>query len=124
MWGLGFPGSDDPFADQQPTPAQLHEFANTLVGEFHPAIKELIAESQPEYTMKVELAAPRPRDWRMSRVTLMGDAVHATPPVGAHDGNTALRDATKQLRRLTDSGPVQRWVLLRALPRFRRVTVP
>lgn len=163
MWGLVFPGADSPFTDRQPTPPQLDEFAGTLVGEFHPAVQELIAESQPEYTMEVKLmAAPRPRGWRMSRVTLMGDAVHAMPPVGAHGGNTALRDAallatklehavaqgdplehalsayqaemvpyafravgdaTKQLRRLTGSNPVQRWVLLRALPRLHRVTV-
>ncbi|WP_255649225.1 FAD-dependent oxidoreductase [Nocardia australiensis] len=92
----------------------------------------------------------------------MGDAVHAMPPLGAHGGNTALRDAaplaaklehavaqgeslehalsvyqdemvpyafravddaSKQVRRLTGSNPVQRWILLRALPRLHRVTV-
>ncbi|RJO78483.1 FAD-dependent monooxygenase [Nocardia panacis] len=163
MWGLVFSGADDPFPDQQPTSSQLHEFAVGLVGEFHSVAKELIAESQPEYTMKVKLtAAPRPRGWQMSRVTLVGDAVHAMPPLGAHGGNTALRDAallaeklehavahgaslehalsayqdemvpyafqsvdeaSKQLRRLTGSNPVQRWILLRALPRLHRATV-
>ncbi|MFI1917768.1 FAD-dependent oxidoreductase [Nocardia sp. NPDC020380] len=94
MWGLVFPGGDEPFTDSQPTSAQLHEFATDLVGEFHPAIRELIAESQPEFTMRVPLViAQRPRTWQLSRVTLMGDAVHVMPPAGAHGGNTALRDA-------------------------------
>ena len=164
MWALVFPAGAEPFSDPQPTPSQLHEFATALVADFHPVIRELIAEAQPEYTMAVELkAAPRPRSWRMSRVTLLGDAVHVMPPLGAHGGNTALRDAallagkleqaveqggslehavsayqdemvpyafeavdeaSKQLRRLSSSNPVQRWITLRALPRLHRVTVP
>ncbi|WP_433574647.1 FAD-dependent oxidoreductase [Nocardia brasiliensis] len=163
MWGLVFPESEDQLDEQQPEPSRLHQFATALVREFHPAIKELIAESRPEYTIKVHLtAAPRPGDWRLSRVTLLGDAVHAMPPVGAHGGNTALRDAAllagklehavahgesletalsayqremvpyafkavddavKQLRRLSATNPIQRWILLRALPRLHRVTV-
>ncbi len=164
MWGLVYSRADDPFRDRQPTPEQLHGFATALAGEYHPVVRELIAESQSEYTMQVDLrAATRPRAWQMPRVTLMGDAVHAMPPLGAHGGNTALRDAallatkleqavaqgeslehalsdyqnemttyafravddaTGQLRRLTKTGPVQRWVMLRALPCLHRVTVP
>ncbi|MFJ4654913.1 FAD-dependent oxidoreductase [Nocardia sp. NPDC088792] len=163
MWGLVFAGGDEPFTDTQPTSVQLHAFATALVGEFHPAVRELIAESQPEFTMRVPLVtAQRPRTWQLSRVTLMGDAVHAMPPAGGHGGNTALRDAallaskledavahgesleqalaayqdemvpyafeavadaSKQLRRLQATNPVQRWILLRALPRLHRVTV-
>jgi 2-polyprenyl-6-methoxyphenol hydroxylase-like FAD-dependent oxidoreductase len=164
MWGLIYPAADDPVTNEHATAAELHEFAGELVAPFHPAIRDLITAAEPDYTIQVPvLAGSRPRTWALSRATLLGDAVHVMPPLGAHGGNTALRDAalladrleqafahgesldqtiatyqadmvryafdavdgaSKQLRRLTDPNPVQRWILLRALPRLHRVTVP
>jgi 2-polyprenyl-6-methoxyphenol hydroxylase-like FAD-dependent oxidoreductase len=164
VWGLVFPARNNPFTGSEPDQAALHQHALALSRDFHPAIRELVARSQPEYTMPASFAAAqRPRTWRMSRVTLMGDAVHVMPPFGAHGGNTALRDAAvlagklqratgqggsaeaalaeyqtemaqyafeavssavKSMRRLTGSSALQRWLLLRLMPRLHRVTVP
>lgn len=163
MWGLLFPAAEDPYPTGRATPDRLLDFAAGLAAGFHPAIQNMVAEAQPDYTVRVELkAGRRPNRWALSRVTLLGDAVHVMPPVGAHGGNTALRDAAlladqlqravahgdpldqaitayqdrmvdyafkavdgacKQLDRLTNANPVQRWVLLRALPRLHSVTV-
>jgi 2-polyprenyl-6-methoxyphenol hydroxylase-like FAD-dependent oxidoreductase len=162
MWGLVFPARQNPFAAREPSQAALHQHANALSRSFHPAIRDLVAQAQPEYTMPASFAvARRPPNWAMSRVTLMGDAVHVMPPFGAHGGNTALRDAAllagklrraarggsaesalaeyqremtgyafeavesaaKSMRRLTDSSRLQRWFLLRMMPRLHRVTV-
>lgn len=162
MWGLVFPARQHPLTASQPDQAALHQQAVALAQRFHPAIRELVAQAEPEYTRPARFAvAQRPRHWPMSRATLMGDAVHVMPPFGAHGGNTALRDAAllagklrqvarggsaaaalaeyqhemtgyafeavesaaKSMRRLTDSSRLQRWFLLRLLPRLHPVTV-
>lgn len=162
MWGLVFPAGEGPAAAGEPGQAALHARAVALAGHFHPAIRDLVAHAQPEYTLQARFAiAQRPRNWTMSRVTLMGDAVHVMPPFGAHGGNTALRDAAllagklrqaardgqaetalaeyqrempgyafeavesaaKSMRRLTGGSRVQRWVMLRMMPRLHPVTV-
>lgn len=144
--------------------AGLQRHALARARGFHPALRRMIEASDPAFTMTTAFsAAPRPRGWRLPRVTLMGDAVHVMPPFGAHGGNTALRDAALlaarigdavrngrplesalaayeedmvpyafkavdaaagQLRRMTAGGALLRWVLLRAVPRLHRVTVP
>jgi 2-polyprenyl-6-methoxyphenol hydroxylase-like FAD-dependent oxidoreductase len=163
MWGLMFPARQNPLTAGQSDEAALHQQAIALAQHFHPAIRELVAQAEPGYTVPASFAvAQRPRNWPMSRATLMGDAVHVMPPFGAHGGNTALRDAAllagrlrqaarggsaatalaeyqremtgyafeavesaaKSMRRLTDSSRLQRWFLLRMLPRLHPVTVP
>ena len=43
--------------------------------------------------------------WPPSRVTLLGDAIHATTPVGGTGANVALRDAAALASRLAAAGP-------------------
>jgi 2-polyprenyl-6-methoxyphenol hydroxylase-like FAD-dependent oxidoreductase len=160
MWGLVFPARQNP--PGKPDQAALHQQAIALARHFHPAIREIVAQAEPGYTLPASFAvAQRPRSWPMSRATLMGDAVHVMPPFGAHGGNTALRDAAllagklrqaarggsvatalaeyqremagyafeavessaKSMRRLTGGSRLQRWFLLRMLPRLHAVTV-
>jgi 2-polyprenyl-6-methoxyphenol hydroxylase-like FAD-dependent oxidoreductase len=68
---------------------------------WHPALRRLIAESDES---TIELfnfrAAVRIRPWQSTNVTLLGDAVHAMPPVGGIGGNVALADASKLCRSL------------------------
>ena len=50
--------------------------------------------SDPPTTFALSIRAALPVDpWPTRRVTLLGDAIHATTPVGGTGANTALRDA-------------------------------
>src|SRR5262249_45065486 len=53
------------------------------------------------FPLAIRAGAPVP-DWPTGRVTLLGDAVHATTPVGGTGANTALRDAALLSTRLRE----------------------
>jgi 2-polyprenyl-6-methoxyphenol hydroxylase-like FAD-dependent oxidoreductase len=157
MWGLVLRA--DEVAGDDP-----HAFARAEATGFHPLVGRMIEAAEDDATIMSRFAVGRrPTAWPLPGATMMGDAVHAMPPFGAHGGNTALRDAAAlggrlaaahtnggsmasairayqdemvpyafkavdmaegMMRRLTGSGRLSRWVLTRALPRLRRVTVP
>lgn len=80
----------------------LHQLALSEARDYHPVLRRFVEGADPDYTLAVALnAAQRPQDWAASRVTLMGDAVHVMPPLGAHGGNTALRDAALLTEKLS-----------------------
>lgn len=85
-------------------PAALHRVALDIARDFHPVLRRFVEEAHVDYTILTSLAAAtRPAGWRASRVTLLGDAVHAMPPTGALGGNTALRDAALLAQRLQEA---------------------
>lgn len=71
-----------------------HVVEGMTVG-WHPDLRRLLAESDPDSVMFVEhktsVAVPA---WPSTTVTLIGDAIHSMPPVGGLGGNAALRDAS------------------------------
>lgn len=78
--------------------------ARELAAAFHPLVGELIDAADEEATIMSTFAVGRrPEAWALPTATMMGDAVHAMPPFGAHGGNTALRDAAVLGRRLVDA---------------------
>jgi 2-polyprenyl-6-methoxyphenol hydroxylase-like FAD-dependent oxidoreductase len=74
--------------------AALRRTVDELVADWHPALRRILAESDPasrgaiRFTASVEVAP-----WESSAVTVLGDAIHTMPPLGGFGGNTALRDA-------------------------------
>jgi 2-polyprenyl-6-methoxyphenol hydroxylase-like FAD-dependent oxidoreductase len=74
--------------------AELARLAQRLTTGWHPALRRLLAESDPAarngITFQVSTRTPA---WTSSRVTVLGDAIHTMPATGGHGGNTALRDA-------------------------------
>jgi 2-polyprenyl-6-methoxyphenol hydroxylase-like FAD-dependent oxidoreductase len=83
--------------------AQMKAHIAGLTTGWHPALRRVIDECPPEDATAIPfLASERPAPWAPSRVTVLGDAVHAMPPAGGNGANAALRDAallTRQLAR-------------------------
>jgi 2-polyprenyl-6-methoxyphenol hydroxylase-like FAD-dependent oxidoreductase len=81
----------------------LQRVIGRLIEKWHPDLRRLIAEADPESvgfnTFKAStLIGP----WESTNVTLLGDAIHNMPPVGGLGGNMALRDAYALAHALTD----------------------
>jgi 2-polyprenyl-6-methoxyphenol hydroxylase-like FAD-dependent oxidoreductase len=72
----------------------LHDVAMTTVRRWHPDLRRLVELAAREETTLVPIRSAVPVEaWPSSRVTLLGDAVHAMSPARGSGANTALRDA-------------------------------
>jgi 2-polyprenyl-6-methoxyphenol hydroxylase-like FAD-dependent oxidoreductase len=75
-------------------PARLHTAARRVTAGWHPALVELVDVSDGPSLFVLAIRAALPVSaWPTGRITLLGDAIHATTPVGGTGANTALRDA-------------------------------
>lgn len=80
----------------------LQRVVEAMIGGWHPDLRRLVAEADPESVMPVWHGTSVPvAAWESTNVTLIGDAIHSMPPVGGLGGNTALRDANLLCRTLT-----------------------
>lgn len=77
-----------------PTGAQLRQQALVHAEPWHPLLRWVIAESDPNSLvgMPLHTSLPVPA-WPTTTVTLLGDAIHTMTPLQGLGGNTALRDA-------------------------------
>ncbi len=82
-------------------PISLYASAARVTADWHPALVEMVRSSDgaDTFPLSIRAAAPVPA-WAPSRVTYLGDAIHATTPVGGTGANTALRDAAHLTRHL------------------------
>jgi 2-polyprenyl-6-methoxyphenol hydroxylase-like FAD-dependent oxidoreductase len=82
------------------SPAELH--AAELIRGWHPDLRALHAMADIEETFAVRIrTSPAIAAWQPSRVTVLGDAIHAMSPAAGSGANTALRDAAQLCRALT-----------------------
>lgn len=94
MWGVVLPRSEVPSGTAWNDSQALQRLAAEVGADYHPLVRRLVAAADPEATILSHFAVGRrPGPWALPNAAVMGDAVHAMPPFGAHGGNTALRDA-------------------------------
>jgi 2-polyprenyl-6-methoxyphenol hydroxylase-like FAD-dependent oxidoreductase len=88
------------------TPAQLRDLVIERVARWSPAVRHLIAVTDPATVAPVSLRTmPQLTAWAPSAVTLLGDAIHNMTPMAGIGANTALRDADQLRRALLAPGP-------------------
>ena len=109
MWGLAAGRQSFPAPDQQLAgldPAALHDMALTMIRSWHPDLRRLVAmaETGETFLVRIRTSVPEPA-WPPSRVTLLGDAIHAMSPARGSGANTALRDAGVLCQTLAGAAP-------------------
>ena len=106
MWGLTTDRGQFGVPDERlfaMSPAELHALSATLIRSWHPDLRGLHAMADIEETFPVRVrTSPVVPAWQPSRVTVLGDAIHAMSPAGGSGANTALRDAAQLCRALTN----------------------
>jgi len=84
------------------SPTALYEIALRVTADWHPALVELVRCADPPSMFALSIRASLPVDpWPTGRITLLGDAIHATTPAGGTGANVALRDAALLTEYLT-----------------------
>jgi 2-polyprenyl-6-methoxyphenol hydroxylase-like FAD-dependent oxidoreductase len=84
------------------TKAKLRE----LFGDWHAQIPEVIDACEEEQIARADIFdLPAHRDWGKGRVTLLGDAAHATQPTLGQGAALALEDAVILARCIRAHGP-------------------
>lgn len=87
------------------TGEQLRGLALERTEGWHPRVRDLLGRWQPDSVFPLALRSSVPIDaWRPSRITLLGDAIHAMSPAAGVGANTALRDAATLTTALTATG--------------------
>ena len=83
-------------------PAELHALSAKLIRTWHPDLRALHTHAAVDETFLVRIRTSRPvPPWPPSRVTVLGDAIHAMSPARGSGANTALQDAALLCRTLT-----------------------
>jgi 2-polyprenyl-6-methoxyphenol hydroxylase-like FAD-dependent oxidoreductase len=82
---------------------KLQKLALQLIHDWHPALQRMVADTDPTVISATALrAAHDVEPWETTNVTLVGDAIHAMPPLQGQGGSTALRDAALLCRKLVE----------------------
>jgi salicylate hydroxylase len=86
----------------------LHSLMRAAVVDWHPALRHLIdCVSPPSITPRTIRMLSPAAVWPTGRVTLLGDAIHALPPVYGHGANSALYDAAELVAALAPGSPLR-----------------
>jgi 2-polyprenyl-6-methoxyphenol hydroxylase-like FAD-dependent oxidoreductase len=79
-----------------------HATVTEAVRDWHPRVREIVAACAPDTMFALPLRTSVPVDpWPSTRVTLLGDAIHAMSPAAGAGACVALRDASRLATALT-----------------------
>jgi 2-polyprenyl-6-methoxyphenol hydroxylase-like FAD-dependent oxidoreductase len=105
MWAVAGDARGFGVADERLTamsPAELHALTARLIRSWHPDLRALHARAAVDETFLVRICTSPPvPPWPPSRITVLGDAIHAMSPARGSGANTALQDAALLCRLLT-----------------------
>jgi len=108
MWAVSAQHDQFPVSDAGLValdPGGLHEVAATMISKWHPELRELVAHADGGETFLVRISTSVPvPPWQPSRVTVLGDAIHAMSPARGSGANTALQDAALLSSLLSQAG--------------------
>ena len=80
---------------------QLRDLVGTLITDWHPALRLLVAESPAKSVSLLPIrTSVAVKQWETTNITLLGDAIHSMTPFRGIGANTALRDARLLARNL------------------------
>jgi 2-polyprenyl-6-methoxyphenol hydroxylase-like FAD-dependent oxidoreductase len=100
MWAVTL---DDADQVDEADPSALHALAVAKIRKWHPDLRALLAAAEVGETFLIRIrTSSRVPAWEPSRVTLLGDAIHAMSPARGSGANTALQDAGLLCRLLAD----------------------
>jgi 2-polyprenyl-6-methoxyphenol hydroxylase-like FAD-dependent oxidoreductase len=110
---------------QAPAPADLHAHATELAREFGPALRDLIAATSPEKTQRWVIRDRTPlKHWSKGRITLAGDAAHATSPYAAYGAGMSIGDGYTVAKLLKHVDLASTADVVAALAEYDRVRIP
>src|SRR4029077_15546587 len=105
MWAVAGDGRRFGVADERLTAmsaAEVHALTARLIRSWPPDLRALHARAAVDETFLVRIrTSPPVPPWPPSRVTVLGDAIHAMSPARGSGANTALQDAALLCRTLT-----------------------
>lgn len=111
VWGLISRRADLPNT-RGATAATLARICSSQVENWNPWMRSIIEASDPARTAAFNFRAADPKaprfPWAPSRITAVGDSVHAMPPTGGRAGSTAIRSAGALAQALTTECNVDR----------------
>jgi 2-polyprenyl-6-methoxyphenol hydroxylase-like FAD-dependent oxidoreductase len=87
------------------TQEQLRALVKDMVNGWHPRVQRMISRWTGIFPLLLRTSVPIP-PWPATRVTLLGDAIHAMSPAGGVGANTALRDAQALTAALAGGRPL------------------
>nr|BFE72798.1 hypothetical protein GCM10020092_060990 [Actinoplanes digitatis] len=101
MWAVSARHDRLPVPDPEQA-AALHAAACRAIRSWHPDLRALLAMASVEETFLIRVRTSRRLPaWAPSRVTVLGDAIHAMSPARGSGANTALMDAANLCAALT-----------------------
>jgi 2-polyprenyl-6-methoxyphenol hydroxylase-like FAD-dependent oxidoreductase len=109
MWAVSAQAGQFPLPDEEMgtlDATALHQVAHGMLRGWHPDLRELVARADVDETFLIRVRTSRPvAAWTPTRVTVLGDAIHAMSPARGSGANIALRDAAQLSAALLAASP-------------------